>query len=330
MKKINWWNSIFTNKDFKELSKAYFNKNISQGAVTYKFEKLISKFLDIKYTIAVSNGSSALLMSLICLGINKNHEVIIPNRSWIAPANACNILGAKVVIADTQEDLPILNVEKIINKITKKTKAIIPVHLNGRSSDMLLLKKIAKKNDIYIIEDAAQAFGSKNKFGFLGTQSDLGCFSLSVAKIISSGQGGFIVTNTKKYADKLRLIRTHGVAQVENIEKWKNIGFNFRITDLQSALAIQQLYKFNKNKKHLLKIYKIYRDEISNPNFIHIPVDTNSGEIPVYNEFLVKNRKKAIKILLQNNIITRPFYPDILSADYLFKNNKSTCWERPR
>ena len=163
-------------------------------------------------------------------------KYIIPNRTWIATAHAIHLLGAKVVPVDVQEDKPIIDIYKLKKAITLKTKVIIPVHMNGRGSDIEEIRSIAKKSNIKVVEDSAQAIGSKNKFGFLGTQSDIGCCSLSVAKTISSGQGEFIVTNNKKLSNKIRAMRTHGVENVKDPKKWNMPDFNFRYTDIQAIL----------------------------------------------------------------------------------------------
>ena len=134
-------------------------------------------------------------MSLMAIGVQPNDEVILPNRTWIATAHAVHLLGGKVVLVDVEPNRPIIDVTSIEQAITSKTKAIIPVHMNGRSANMRSIRKIARKYKIHVIEDAAQAIGSCNKQGYLGTQSDIGCFSLSVAKTISTGQGGFAVTS---------------------------------------------------------------------------------------------------------------------------------------
>tara|TARA_B100000795_G_C22752306_1_gene419967 strand:- start:233 stop:1312 length:1080 start_codon:yes stop_codon:yes gene_type:complete len=318
---INWWHNKFGEDELSRIISSYKNKNISQGLITELFEKAVSDYLGIKYTIAVSSGSTALLLALMSINIRHGDEVIIPNRTWIATAHAIHLLGAKVVTVDVQSEIPIMEVKNIEKAITPKTKAIIPVHLNGRAVNMVAIRKIAKKYNIKVIEDSAQAIGSKNKTGYLGTQSDLGCFSLSVAKTISSGQGGFIVTNNKKLADKIRAMRTHGLENVKDPSNWIMPGFNFRYTDLLASIAIEQLKQINQRIEHLKKLYKFYDEELNNTPFVKIPVDIDKGEVPVYIEYLVpSNRNKWISYLFESGVETRPFYPDIDNASYLKYN----------
>jgi perosamine synthetase len=317
MSKISWWNTNFGEEEIEHVVQSMRNKCISQGVVTEEFERSLSDFLEVKHVIAVSNGSSAILIALIAAGISPDDEVIIPNRTWIATAHAVHLLGAKVVIVDTEIDRPIINATLIEEKITSKTKAIIPVHMNGRSCDMHLINKLAKKYKLLVIEDAAQAIASKNSNGYLGTQSDIGCFSLSVAKTIATGQGGFAVTNNTSLATKIRAIRTHGVENVKDPEKWVMPGFNFRFNDILASIGIEQLKRLPSRLDYLRDLYTTYEEGLKDSLFKIIPVDLNSGEVPVYNEFLVQNRSTWISKFEKEKIESRVFYPDINSAEYL-------------
>ena len=200
---INWWSTEFGQEEITKITESISKKQISQGEVTKEFEERLAKYLNVKFVIACSSGSSSLLMALLAIGIKPNDEVIIPNRTWIAIAHAVKLLGARVIPVDVDKHIPLINVNKIEAVISKNTKAIIAVHMNGRDGKITSIKKIARKYNLNVIEDAAQAIGSKNKFGMLGTQSDIGCFSLSTAKTIASGQGGFSVTNNKMLAKAL-------------------------------------------------------------------------------------------------------------------------------
>jgi dTDP-4-amino-4,6-dideoxygalactose transaminase len=318
---ISWWCTSFGEDEIEHVVHSMRNKCFGQGEVTKEFEKKLSEFLGVDHVIAVSSGSSALLMALMAVGVVPGDEVIIPNRTWIATAHAVNLIGASVVLVDTEKDRPIINAKLIEEKITSKTKAIIPVHLNGRSCDMQEINRIAKKYKLYVIEDAAQAMASKNSNGYLGVQSDVGCFSLSVAKIIATGQGGFSVTNNSELAVKMRAIRTHGIENVHDPEEWVMPGFNFRFNDILASIGIEQLKKLPSRIEYLKEIYRHYEEGFRGSIFKQIPVDLDGGEVPVYSEFLVKNRTHWMEKLLSNDIETRPFYPDISSASYL-KCNK--------
>ena len=194
--------------------------------------------------------------------------------------------------------------------------------MNGRSCDMHVINTLAMKYKLFVIEDAAQAIASKNSNGYLGTQSDIGCFSLSVAKTIATGQGGFAVTNNTSLATKIRAIRTHGIENVKDPEKWVMPGFNFRFNDILASIGIEQLKRLPGRLDHLRNIYEVYSNNLKNTAFSQIPVDLNVGEIPIYNEYLVKNRSNWVDKLDANGIETRPFYPAMSDAKYLETGNK--------
>ena len=189
---IPWWKTTFGEQEIQKVTEAISNGHISQGPITEEFETRLAEALDVPYVVATTSGSVALLMALMAFGIQPDDEVIVPNRTWIATAHAVKMIGAKVVLVDVQPDLPIMEVAQLEQKITPRTKAIIPVHLSGRSADMDAIREIAKAHGLLIIEDAAQALFSKYRGEYCGTQSDAGCFSFSVAKLLPTGQGGAI------------------------------------------------------------------------------------------------------------------------------------------
>jgi dTDP-4-amino-4,6-dideoxygalactose transaminase len=319
---VTWWRISFGEEEIQRIVESMRNECVSQGKVTAQFERDLEDFLEVEHVIAVSSGSTALLMALMAVGVGTGDEVILPNRTWISPAHAVCLLGAKVVLVDVEQERPIIDAEQIEAHITAKTKGIIPVHLNGRSADMIRIREIAQNHNLFVIEDAAQAIASRNHDGFLGTQSDIGCFSLSVAKIISTGQGGFAVTDNPELAKRMRAIRTHGVENVKDPECWVMPGFNFRFTDIQASIGIKQLQRLPERIKHLENIYTNYSKGLRETPFQLIPVNLEAGEVPIYNEYLVKNRVEWIQRLEVEGIETRPFYPDIDKAPYITKKKQ--------
>ena len=315
--RINWWSTSFGEKEIALIGESIRAHNVSQGKVTRQFEEAVSEYLNVKHVVAVSNGSCALLAALIAAGVGPDDEVIMPNRTWIATAHAVRLLGGRVVTVDVEKARPIIDVAEIESVVTTRTKVILPVHMNGRAANMEVIQQIARRHKLTVIEDAAQAIGSRNRLGYLGTHSDMGCFSLSVAKAISTGQGGFIVTNDDHWAEKLRAIRTHGVESAKDPESWVMLGFNFRFNDVLASIGIEQLKLLPDRITHLKEIYQCYADGLRESSFALIPVDFDSGEVPVYNEFLVENREIWIDRLENKGIETRPFYPDINNASYL-------------
>src|SRR5437773_288088 len=175
---ISWWRTQFGEEEIRLITEAIANEHISQGPVTADFERRVGETLGVPYVVATTSGSMAILMSLMAAGVGPGDEVIVPNRTWIATAHAPLLLGAKAVLIDVVKDGLVMDVGQLEQKITPRTKAIIPVHLNGRSVNMKEVNRIAGKRSIKVVEDAAQAFCSRNADGFLGIQSFAGCFSL--------------------------------------------------------------------------------------------------------------------------------------------------------
>ncbi len=316
-KRVNWWRTSFGEEEISRIASSIRSEHVSQGLITKEFEEALAKYLGVNHVIAVSSGSVALLMALLALGVKTGDEIIIPNRTWIATAHAAHLLGAKIAVVDVEVDRPVIDVDRIESAITPLTKVIMPVHMNGRAANMFEIQRLAKKHNLHVVEDAAQAISSKNLKGYLGTQSDIGCFSLSVAKTIATGQGGFAVTNNDLLAKKMQSIRTHGVENVKDPEEGAMPGFNFRFTDVLASIGIEQLKKLNARVEHLKIIYEMYDYGLRNSPFEIIKVGIEFGEVPVYSEFLVDGRDKWVEKLNSLGIETRPFYPDIDKAGYL-------------
>ena len=314
---ISWWRTSFGDREVEKLRESVQKECIGQGLVTEEFEEEISLALNVPFVVATTNGSAALYMALLSLGIGHGDEVIIPNRTWIASANAILLTGAKVVLVDVRSDLPLIDVAQIQSKITTQTKALMPVHLNGRSADMQGIQRLAEKFGIPIIEDACQAFFSSNFNGYLGTQSDVGCFSLGVTKLVSTGQGGFVVTKNRDVYERLKCIRNHGVTD-EFTESYDQFGFNFKFTDLLASFGLVQLSRVSKRIVHLNKIYAKYESAISKFKCVNLlPVNVLSGEIPLYAEVLCPERKELENFLHFHNIQARIVPPDLSTSSCL-------------
>ena len=204
MPKVSWWRTSLGEEEIQKLRQSVSEEHISQGPVTEEFETRFAEALNVPYAVATTSGSVAILLALMALGIGRDDEVIMPDRTWIATAHAALFLGAKPVLVDVRPDVPTIDVAQIKSKITDRTKAIIPVHINGRGGDMEEIQTLAIEYGLLVVEDACQALFSKNSAGFLGTQSDAGCFSLGVGKLISTGQGGVVVTRSRDTYEKLK------------------------------------------------------------------------------------------------------------------------------
>ena len=212
-----------------------------------------------------------------------------------------------------------MDVSLIEEKITHRTKAIIPVHLNGYGEDIQEIHKIARDHGLLVIEDACQAFLSKGPNGFLGTQSDAGCFSLALTKLISTGQGGVVVTRSESTYETLKLVRNHGV--VDNFtDTWNQMGFNFKFTDLLASFGVVQLDRVADRLTHVNLVYQKYASglsELKSASLKLIPVNVSMGEVPLYVEVLCSQRAQLMDFLESRKIQTRPFPPSLHTSSYL-------------
>lgn len=315
-KHISWWNLSLNEKSFHSLSTAYKKKFLSNGPLSLSFQKELENFLNCRHTHLTTSGSTSLLLALKVLGIVEGDEVIVPNRTFQATAHAPFFLGAKVKCAEVDPERGLIIAETIRPLITKKTKAIIVVHLNGRAVDLDPILKLAAKNKIAVIEDAAQAFGSTYKGRKLGSIGDIGCFSFGVTKFMTMGQGGAIVTNRSDLNEKIQHYLFQGQSGIDD-KRFDVPGFNFRMSNLLVAIGIPQFKKFTQNKNKFIKIHNLYSKWLSKtPQVKFIPARL-PDEIPIWAEVLVENRNGLYDFLKSKNIETVKFYPSIYQADYL-------------
>ena len=322
MNSIAWWRTSFGEREVETLKKAVVNEQISEGALTKQLEAQLAASLGAPYAVMTTSGSTALLLALMALGIGREDEVIVPNRTWIATAHAVLMAGAKVVLVDVRPDVPVMDVSKIEEKITPKTKAILVVHLNGRCADMEAVHKIAREYGLFVIEDAAQALYSRNAKGFLGTQSDAGCFSLGVSKLISTGQGGFVVTRKPRVYEQMKLIKNHGITDIFT-DTWNHLGFNFKFTDLLASFGLAQMTRVSERIVHLKELYARYARGIALLPFLKmVPVNIAAGEFPIYAEVLCQERGPFIKFLKSQGIQTRPVPPNLSISNYIENDGK--------
>ena len=220
--------------------KSLTSPSFDGGKRVQQFEKLLSKFVKSKFAVAVNSGTAALQASLYAIDIKPGDEVLVPSFTFVATANSVKSVGAKPVFVDILKDNYTMDPNDLRKKITRRTKAIIPVHLYGHMAYIDEILEIAKKKHIKIIEDASQSLGSKLSSKHSGTFSHLGCFSMYAGKVITSGEGGAVVTNDKKLFEKLKQIRNHGLAK-NNLTT--TLGLNFRLSEIGAAIAKIQMKK---------------------------------------------------------------------------------------
>lgn len=312
------------NKDEKnEILKVINSTFLTEGKKTLLFEKKISKFCKSKFSISFNNWTSGLFAALKVIGVKHGDEVIVPDLTFIATSNSVYLSGAKIILAPVSNDNFCLDLDKLESLINKKTKAIIPVHLYGQCCDMNKLKKILKKfkKKIYIIEDAAQAIGSKYRGKSLGLLGDLGGFSFYGNKIITTGEGGAIITNNLKLKKKLYEFKNHG-REKKGTFIHKSIGYNFMFTELQAALGISQINKLPKIIKRKKEINNMYKKGLKNISEIEFPkISQNCDPIHWFTNIKCKSKSKLQSYLGRKKIQTRDFFLP-LHMQPCYKNNK--------
>lgn len=293
---------------------------VTQGPRVEEFENKFAAFVGANYAVAVSSCTSALHLAMLVAGIEKDDEVICPSLSFIATANAIRYAGARPVFCEVNRETYNINpwqAEKLINK---KTKAILIVHQMGIPADIIGFKELAAKYKLELIEDAACAAGSEYHGKKIGSHSDLVCFSFHPRKVITTGDGGIITTPNKKYCQRLKLLRQHGMSVSDRIrhlakkiirEDYLEVGFNYRMTDIQAAIGIKQLEKLDWLVKERQKIARRYNQAFAvNKNIILPLIKTNwrwnYQSYPIYLKHSARiSRDALMQKLLDLGITTR-------------------------
>lgn len=292
---------------FKLIKDIVKENDFTLGRYVSKFENKFKKKINAKYAVGVGSGTDALKLSLKALNIGLGDEVILPSFTFYASLNPIIAVGAKPVFVDSKLDFNI-DEREIEKKISKKTKAILPVHWAGKICNMKIIKNIALKYNLRIIEDACHAYLSKYKNKFAGNFGDTGCFSLHPLKNVNVwGDGGVIITNKKKIYDKLILLRNHGLKNRNELEIF---GYNSRLDTIQAAIGFKMLDKLDNLTKIRRENARIYDEGLKNISQIQIPKREkgNKQNFQLYS-FLCKNRDGLIKYLNKFSIDAKIHYP---------------------
>jgi len=313
--KIPWGKPVFSDKEKKYLSDALDSTWIAGGRYIEKFEHDFSECCGSACGVTTCNGSAALHLALLALGIGRGDEVIVPGFTFVAPANMVMFVSANPVYADIDPLSWCINPESVEKSITPNTRAILPVHIYGNVCDMDSLKDIAKRHNLYIIEDTAQAVFSKYKGRYAGTFGNAGCFSFQAAKVITMVEGGIVLTDDTLLAEKMRVIRDYGTRKGKRY--WHDvIGHNFRLTNMQAAIGCGQF----ENRDNIIaarnKNYRSYIKQLKGVDGITMQqfkegVDSVVWGIAVKIEqtFFRGDRDWIVTSMLEAGIETRPgFY----------------------
>lgn len=296
----------------------------SNGKYIKEFEEKFAKFCNTKHAISCCNGTVALHLPLLAYGIGPGDEVLVPTLTYIATANAVAYCGAKPVFIDSEPDTWNIDPNKLEEKITSKTKGIIVVHLYGHPVDMDPIMEIARKYNLFVIEDAAEAHGAVYKNKVVGSIGDIGTFSFFGNKIITTGEGGMVVTNNDELVAKIRLLKGQGMDPKRRY--WfPMVGYNYRMTNVEAAIGLAQLENVNWHLSKRREIADLYYKYLSNFNdFIEMPIEKEWAKHSFWMfSILLKDsvkvsRDEFMKLLDDDGVETRPvFYPMHVMPPYM-------------
>ncbi len=317
---------------------------LTSGPKVAEFETDFASLHNVKHAIAVTSATTALHLSLVALGIKEGDEVIVPAFTWVSTANVVHYCGAKVVFVDI--DLETFNMDpvELKKKITKRTKAIIPVHLFGLCADMDSIKSIA--GDIPLIEDAACAAGAAFNNHPAGSLGNIGCFSFHPRKSITTGEGGMLTTNDDALAEQLRMLRNHGASVSEEqrhkgpkpyiLPDFNLLGFNYRMTDLQAAVGIVRLKKMEQFIRERNEMAAFYREQLKELKWLKLP-NIPKGHKHGWQAFVTvvdesispMSRNDLMQFLQEKGISTRPGTHAVHMLNYYRDNYELTPTDYP-
>jgi dTDP-4-amino-4,6-dideoxygalactose transaminase len=319
-----------TNYEKKIILNSLNTSHLTDGPKLRRFESMFAKKTASRYAVGVSNGTAALHLSLVSLGIGPSDEVIIPDMTFVATANAVILSGATPVLADIDESLNI-SVESIEGKITRRTKAIIPVHFAGLACNMDKIMKIARKNNLYVIEDSAHSLGTYYKKEHVGTFGDAGCFSFYPTKNITTIEGGMIITNSKKLASRIMALRNHGLTKNlmqrnKTSKPWEydivEPGYNYRLDEVRSALGTAQLTRMDEIATKRIQAAKYYNSRLYGIGGLEV-VNYDKEKEHAYHLYIIKIKKdfgvrrdKVHEMLYKKGIRTTVHYKPLHRFSY--------------
>ena len=308
-KTIPWWQPKVERDDFRSIKSALDRNFVNEGPLATEFEKKIAHLVRARYAVSATSCTASLFLALKACGMKAGDEVIVPDMTFIATAHAVDLTGAKVVLVDVDPRTLNMDPRGLERAITKRTRAIVPVHVTGRGADMSAIMRIAKKHRLFVIEDAAEAFISKQGGKFLGTIGHAGCYSFSPNKTISTGQGGIVVTNDRKIFEALKPLKDQGRPKrgTGGDDVHFSIGYNFKFTDLQAGAGLGQLMHLKKRVKRMRRNYELYTKLLKDVGDLRI-FPRRVGELPQWTDIETGHRDALEKFLRSRGIDSRKYW----------------------
>jgi perosamine synthetase len=334
---LNWYKrkeTIIQHRPYfgKEEADATYNyimedSFLTEHTKTRELETIICNYIGCKNCIMTTSGTSALILALMSLDLKEGDEVIVPNYTMIATVNSIKFLKLIPIIIDVDEKTFTINLNTIKENVTSKTKVIIHVSLNNRYNNLESIADYCNDYNIFLIEDSAQSFGCKINNKSLGTFGKIGCFSLSTPKIISTGQGGFCITDNDEIAKKINMIKNFGRKE-SGKDDFLIFGINLKFTDIQAVIGIEQMKKLDYRVKRMREMYDLYYSELN--DVVNMCSPLSDEWIPWFVDIYIKNRDDLVNFLSKHGIQTRPVYGEINKtnvyfSDKIMKNSNYVC-----
>lgn len=309
--KIPWWHPEIGPEEYPLIRGVLESDYVNDGDVADEFASRIAALLDVKYTVMVTSGTAAITAALLALGVKPGDEVIVPDVTFIATANAAVMAGARPVLVDVDPQTLNIDPDAVCKAITSRTRAIVPVHVSGRAAAMDAIMQIAESRGLAVVEDAAEGFVSRHGGKYLGTIGHAGCLSFSPNKTITTGQGGAVLTNDEAVYVRLREWKDQGrpVRGTGGDDIHHSVGFNFKFTNLQAALGLGQLHYLQARLERARAIYRGYAEGLAGVRGLTLPgFDVEHGECPQWTDALVERRDALDQHLLSLDIHCRRFW----------------------
>lgn len=319
-RKIPWWTPQMGGEEYEYVKQVLDCNYLNEGEFTERFERQLASLLGVRHVVAVTSGTAAIYLALAGLGVGAGDEVIVPDMTFIATANAVVMTGARPVLVDVDPRSLNIDPEAMSRAITPRTKAVVPVHVSGRAANMRAVLEIADRHGLVVVEDAAEAFVSKLDGRYLGTFGRAGCLSFSPNKTITTGQGGVILTDDDVLCGRLRELKDQGrpVRGTGGDDVHHSVGYNFKFTNLQAAVGLAQLGYLQPRLRRMREIYLGYaRGLLGLPGLFLPGFDIDAGESPQWTDAVVERRNELDRFLAARDVHCRRFwYPIHTQAPY--------------
>jgi perosamine synthetase len=309
---IQWWHPVMGHEEAQAVAEVLAGGFPNDGDVTEEFAARIASLAGVAHGIGVSSGSAAIYCALVACGVGPGDEVIVPDLTFVATANAVRLAGAEPILADVRRGDFSLDPRAVEAALSPKTRAIAPVHVNGRGGSIEEIVALAGRHDLRVVEDAAEALGSSFSGSPLGSFGDAAAFSFAPTKLVTTGQGGVVVTDDPAVATRVRELKDHGraVRGTGGADSHPVFGFNFKLTNVQAAIGLAQLNRLEERLTRLRALEDWYREELEGlePEIQLVGGDRAGGEAHGWVDALATDRDGLISHLRTRDIDPREFW----------------------